>query len=229
MARFDALFSKYDRLVLFDTETTGLQFSRDEIIEFAAVVVEQVNGEAKILREYDELVALRPGGFVPPKITELTGISTQDLREKGLPKTRVCRDIAEIISGNTLLIAYNAHFDLSFLFYMLLRDGDPTVLKGKDKLDLLTVYRDRRPYPHKLCTAIEAYGLSGKVVNSHRAVDDVIATVAVMEEMEKEKPDLHNYVNLFGYLPQFGVDGKPIGSVTYKPQPYNSAVPLYEK
>ena len=229
MSKFDALFSKYDRLVLFDTETTGLQFARNEIIEFAAVVVEQVNGEAKILQEYDELVALRPGSFVPPKITELTGISTQDLREKGLPKTRVCRDIGEMIRGNSLLIAYNAHFDLSFLFYMLLQDGDPAILKGKDKLDLLTVYRDRRPYPHKLCSAIEAYGLSGKVVNSHRAVDDVIATVAVMEEMEKERPDLERYINLFGYLPQFGVDGKPIGSVTYKPQPYNSPLPLYEK
>ena len=228
MAKFEKLFSKYDRLVLFDTETTGLQFSRDEIIEFAAVVVEQVNGEAQIIQEYDELITLSPGGFVPPKITELTGISNQDLRERGLPKTRVCRDIGEMIQGNTLLLAYNAHFDLSFLFYMLLRDGDPAILKGKDKLDLLTVYRDRRPYPHKLCSAIEAYGLSGQVVNSHRAVDDVIATVAVMEEMEKEKDDLDKYINLFGYLPQFGVDGKPIGSVNYKPQPYNNRLPLYE-
>ena len=229
MANFETLFSKYDKLVLFDTETTGLQFARDEIIEFAAVVVEQVNGTPTVTREYDELVALSPGGFVPPKITELTGISTQDLRERGLPKTRVCRDISEIIAGNTLLLAYNAHFDLSFLFYLLLRHGDPAILKGKDKLDLLTVYRDRRPYPHKLSSAIDAYGLTGKVKNSHRAVDDVLATVAVMGEMEKERGDLEKYINLFGYLPQFGVDGKPIGSVTYKPQPYNSPLPLYEK
>jgi DNA polymerase-3 subunit epsilon len=128
-----------------------------------------------------------------------------------------------------LLLAYNAHFDLSFLYYLLLRDGDPTILKGKDKLDLLTVYRDRRSYPHKLCSAIEAYGLSDQVVNSHRAVDDVLATVAVMLEMEKERDDLHNYVNLFGYIPKFGIDGKAIGSVNYKPQPYDSPVPLYQK
>ena len=225
---FASLFKKYDRLVLFDTETTGLAYCRDEIIEFAAVVVELVDGTPTITREYDELVALSPGGFVPPKIEQLTGISTQDLREKGLSKTRVCRDIAELIAGNTLLLAYNAHFDLSFLFYLLLRDGDPAILKGKDKLDLLTVYKDRRPYPHKLCSAIEAYGLSGKVVNSHRAVDDVIATVAVMEEMEKEKDDLLRYVNLFGYNPKYGIEGKPIGSVTYKAQPYDPAKPLYE-
>ena len=225
---FASLFEKYDRLVLFDTETTGLAYCRDEIIEFAAVVVELVDGTPTITREYDELVALSPGGFVPPKIEQLTGISTQDLREKGLSKTRVCRDIAELIAGNTLLLAYNAHFDLSFLFYLLLRSGDPAILKGKDKLDLLTVYKDRRPYPHKLCSAIDAYGLSGKVVNSHRAVDDVIATVAVMEEMEKEKDDLSCYVNLFGYNPKYGIEGKPIGSVTYKAQPYDPVKPLYE-
>lgn len=226
---FTSLFEKYDHLVLFDTETTGLQYSRDEIIEFAAVVVEQADGQPKVTQEYDELVALSPGSFVPPKIEQLTGISTQDLRERGLSKTRVCRDIAELIRGNTLLLAYNAHFDLSFLFYMLLRDGDPAILKGKDKLDLLTVYKDRHAYPHRLCNAIEVYGLTGKVVNSHRAVDDVLATVAVMEEMEKEKDDLLRYVNLFGYNPKYGVEGKPIGSVTYKAQPYDPTAPLYER
>ena len=227
MAHFANLFSKYDRLVLFDTETTGLEYSRDEIIEFAAVVVECRDSAAAVVQEYDELIALSPGGFVPPRIQQLTGISTQDLRERGLPKTRVARDIGELIRGNTLLLAYNAHFDLSFLYYFLLRDGDPMILKGKDKLDLLTVYKDRHPYPHRLCNAIEAYGLSGKVVNSHRAVDDVLATVAVMEQMEKERDDLSNYVNLFGYNPKYGIEGRPIGSVTYKPQPYNPEKPLY--
>ena len=225
---FDTLFERYDRLLILDTETTGLNYSRDEIIEFSAVAVEKVNGTHSIVREYDQLVSLAPGSFVPPKIEQLTGISTQDLREKGVPKTRVCRDIAELIAGNTLILAYNAHFDLSFLFYMLLRDGDPRILKGKDKLDLLTVYRDRHEYPHKLCSAIEAYGLSGRVVNSHRAIDDVIATVAVMEAMETERPDLHQYINLFGYNPKYGIEGKPIGSVTYKPQGFRPGRPLYE-
>lgn len=228
MAEFASLFSQYDRLVLFDTETTGLQYSRDEIIEFAAVVVEQREGKAVILQEYDELITLSPGGFVPPQIEALTGITNQDLRERGIPKTRVCRDIGEMIAGNTLLLAYNAHFDLSFLYYLLLRDGDPAILKGKDKLDLLTVYKDRHSYPHKLCNAIEIYGLSGEVVNSHRAVDDVIATVAVMKAMEQERSDLECYVNLFGYNPKYGVEGKPIGTVTYKPQRFDPVAPLYE-
>ena len=228
MACFDKLFEKYDKLFLFDTETTGLEYSRDEIIEFAAVVLECRNGQPVVTQEYDELITLSPGGFVPAQIEALTGISNQDIRERGIPKTRVCCDIARMLSGNTLLLAYNAQFDLSFLFYLLLRHGDPTILKGKDKLDLLTVYKDRRSYPHKLCHAIEAYGLSGKVVNSHRAVDDVLATVEVMKAMEAEKDDLCRYLNLFGYNPKYGISGKPIGSITYKPQRYDPIAPLYE-
>ena len=228
MGCFDRLFEKYDKLFLFDTETTGLIYSRDEIIEFAAVVLERRNGEVGVTEEYDELITLSPGGFVPAQIEALTGITNQDIREKGIPKTRVCCDIARMIAGNTLLLAYNAHFDLSFLFYMLLRNGDPQILRGKDKLDLLTVYKDRRSYPHKLCHAIEAYGLSGKVVNSHRAVDDVLATVEVMKCMEQERDDLCRYLNLFGYNPKYGISGKPNGSITYKPQCFDPVAPLYE-
>ena len=223
----DSLFAKYDRLMLFDTETTGLNFSRDEIIEFAAVVVERHNGEILVTQEYDELITLSPGSTVPPEIERLTGISNQDILDRGIPKEQLCRDIAQMIAGNTLMLAYNAHVDLSFLFYLLLRNGDPTILKGKDKLDLLTVYKDRHSYPHKLCNAIEVYNLSGKVVNSHRAVDDVLATVEVMKEMELEKADLECYVNLFGYNPKYGISGKAIGSVTYKPQRVDPPVPLY--
>ena len=228
MGELNCLFEKYDRLFLFDTETTGLQYNRDEIIEFAAVVLERKDGKVIVTEEYDELITLSPGGFVPAQIEALTGISNQDIRERGIPKTRVCCDIARMVAGNTLLLAYNAHFDLSFLFYLLLREGDPTILRGKDKLDLLTVYKDRRSYPHKLCNAIDTYGLSGQVVNSHRAVDDVLATVEVMKAMEAERDDLCRYINLFGYNPKYGISGKPIGSITYKPQRFDPVAPLYE-
>ena len=228
MAALDGFFPKYDRLVLFDTETTGLSYANDEIIEFAAVVVEQKDGQAVITREYDELIALTPGKVIPPEIVNLTGITNEAVAEKGISKARLCADIAQMLEGDTLLLAYNAHFDLCFLFYLLLNHGDVSVLRGKDKLDLLTVYKDRHSYPHRLANAIEVYGLAGEVVNSHRAVDDVIATVAVMKAMEREKDDLLRYVNLFGYNPKYGVSGKPIRSITYKPQRFDPPCPLYE-
>ena len=228
MEQLRPLFDRYDRLLIFDTETTGLDFAHDEIIQFSAVSVECSQDNVKVAEEYDRLLLLAPGKQVPPEITRLTGITTEAVAQKGIEKSRLCRDIGQMVAGNTLLLAYNAHFDLSFLYYLLLRSGDVSILKGKDKLDLLTVYKDRRSYPHRLCNAIAAYGLEGRVVNSHRAIDDVLATVAVMEAMGAEKPDLHRYINLLGYNSKYGLEGKPIGSVTYKPQGYDPASPLYE-
>lgn len=222
----EGLFSKYRRLVVFDTETTGLNPAEDEIISFAAAVLEPEG----VTRTYDELVSLSPGRQVPPKIRELTGITDQALLERGIPKERLCRELEDLLGGpETLLMAYNAHFDLCFLYYTLTRYGSPALLKGRDKLDLLTVYRDRRPYPHRLASAIESYGLQDEVQNSHRAIDDVLATVAVLRAMEAERADLVNYVNLFGYNAKYGLGGKPISSVRYLPQGYQPApVPLYE-
>ena len=95
-------------------------------------------------------------------------------------------------------------------------------------LDLLTVYRDRRDYPHKLCDAIEAFRLGETAVNSHRAVDDARAALALLGAMEAEQDDLDRYIDLFGTHPKYGISGKPISSVTYRPQPYQRLRPLYE-
>lgn len=224
MEHLDSLFQRYDRILIFDTETTGLRFDRDEIIQFSAVVLER----SGVTQQYDRLIRLAPGQQVPPEIQRLTGITTQDVEQRGIPRGQAAWEIAGLLAGNTLLTAYNAHFDLSFLFHMLRVHGDPGCLRGKDKLDLLTVYRDRRAYPHKLRDAIAAYGLEGTVQNSHRADQDALATVSVMDAMSAERDDLTDYVNLFGYIPKYGPPRRPIRSVTYLPQPYDSPIPLYQ-
>lgn len=224
MEHLDSLFQRYDRILIFDTETTGLRFDRDEIIQFSAVVLER----SSVTQQYDRLIRLAPGQQVPPEIQRLTGITTQDVEQRGIPRDQAAREIAGLLAGNTLLTAYNAHFDLSFLFHMLRVHGDPGCLRGKDKLDLLTVYRDRRAYPHKLRDAIAAYGLEGTVQNSHQADQDALATVSVMDAMSAERDDLPDYINLFGYIPKYGPPRRPIRSVTYLPQPYDSPIPLYQ-
>ncbi len=224
MEHLDSLFQRYDRILIFDTETTGLRFDRDEIIQFSAVVLER----SGVTQQYDRLIRLAPGQQGPPEIQRLTGITTQDVEQRGIPRDQAAREIAGLLAGNTLLTAYNAHFDLSFLFHMLRVHGDPGCLRGKDKLDLLTVYRDRRAYPHKLRDAIAAYGLEGTVQNSHQADQDALATVSVMDAMSAERDDLPDYINLFGYIPKYGPPRRPIRSVTYLPQPYDSPIPLYQ-
>lgn len=223
MEHLDSLFQRYDHILIFDTETTGLRFDRDEIIQFSAVALER----GDVTQQYDRLIRLAPGQQVPPEIQRLTGITTQDVEQRGIPRDQAAREIAGLLAGNTLLTAYNAHFDLSFLFHMLRVHGDPGCLRGKDKLDLLTVYRDRRAYPHKLRDAIAAYGLEGTVQNSHQADQDALATVSVMDAMSAERDDLPDYINLFGYIPKYGPPRRPIRSVTYLPQPYDSPIPLY--
>ena len=223
MEHLDSLFQRYDHILIFDTETTGLRFDRDEIIQFSAVALER----SGVTQQYDRLIRLAPGQQVPPEIQRLTGITTQDVEQRGIPRGQAAREIAGLLAGNTLLTAYNAHFDLSFLFHMLRVHGDPGCLRGKDKLDLLTVYRDRRAYPHKLRDAIAAYGLEGTVQNSHQADQDALATVSVMDAMSAERDDLPDYINLFGYIPKYGPPRRPIRSVTYLPQPYDSPIPLY--
>ena len=50
MANIGKLTEKYDKFVIFDTETTGLAFPRDEIIEFSAVVLEK-QGDQVVVTE----------------------------------------------------------------------------------------------------------------------------------------------------------------------------------
>ena len=106
--------------------------------------------------------------------------------------------------------------------------GRVDILRTPHFLDALTVYRDRRDYPHKLNDAITAYGLEDQAVNSHRAVDDARAAAVLLEAMAAERDDLDRYVDLFGYSPKYGVSGRRIASVEYRPQPYQRVRPLYE-
>ena len=221
----ESLWRQFDRLVVFDTETTGIEFGKDTIIELGAVSMEK-GGETGSM---DRLVRLPEGKCLPPFITNLTGITDEQLQTEGVEPEEAARDFCALLEGaeRPLLVAYNAQFDLNFLFWFLRPFGLVEVLKKPRFLDALTVYRDRRDYPHKLCNAIETYGLTD-AVNSHRAVDDARATVQLLEAMAAERDDLAQYIDLFGTHPKYGVSGRKISSVTYRSQPYQRTVPLYE-
>ena len=71
-----SLFSRCDSILVFDTETSGLSWQRDEIIEFSAIRLTASGTE-----EVDEFV--RCTRSLPPRIVELTGITDDLLREEG--------------------------------------------------------------------------------------------------------------------------------------------------
>ena len=221
----ETLWRDFDRIVVFDTETTGIEFGIDTIIELGAVSLDS-GGERGSM---DRLIRLPEGRTLPPFITDLTGITDEQLRAEGVAPEEAAGDFCALLEGaeRPLLVAYNAQFDLNFMFWFLRPLGLTGLLKKPRFLDALTVYRDRRDYPHKLCNAIEAYGLTD-AVNSHRAVDDARATVQLLKAMAAERDDLEKYIDLFGTHPKYGLSGRPIASVTYRPQPYRRSIPLYE-
>lgn len=209
------VFTKYKAVVFFDTETTGLEAESCQIIELAAIRVEKTErGTLRMADSADVFVKLPEGERIPKKIVELTGITEAEAAAR----------FTELISdGPVLLVAHNAQFDLLFTAEMLRRheNGGPEALKAADYLDSLTVYKDRRAYPHKLANAILTYKLEDKVQNSHRAIDDVAALFEVCKAMDEERSNLLSYVNVFGYNPKYGVSGKRIEKVAYWPQNFN--------
>lgn len=221
------LFSQFDNIVVLDTETTGIDCRREEIIELAAIRISRENTDA-ICEEMDDFLYLSEGKHLPEEIVALTGITEEMIRQEGVRKQVAAeRFCAMIAHPKTLLVAYNAQFDMCFLYYFLARFGRADVLRDIRMLDAMTVYRDRRDYPHKLKDAIAAYGVDAQ--NSHRAVDDTKAALAVLDAMERERGDLASYINLFGYNRKYGVSGQRIRSVRYIAQGYDRSVPLYMK
>ena len=60
------------------------------------------------------------------------------------------------IRERTLLAAYNAQFDLNFLYHFLRPFGRADVLRAPRFLDVLTVYRDRRAAGHEMLSSQDA-------------------------------------------------------------------------
>ena len=221
------LWEQFDRIIVFDTETTGIDFGRDRIIEIGAAALE-AGAETGGL---DLFIRLPEGRRLDPFITNLTGITEERLAAEGVGDQEAAQAFAGLLEGaeRPLIAAYNAQFDLNFLFYLLQPWGLAGVLRKPRFLDALTVYRDRRDYPHKLENAIAAYHLEDRAVNSHRAIDDARAAALLLEAMAEERDELERYIDLFGAHPKYGVSGRRIASVTYRPQPYDRARPLYER
>lgn len=100
------------RVLLLDTETTGLNASRDKVIELALLAfdLDLATGQPTgLLEVYDGLED--PGAPLPAEVKQLTGISDEMLSGQRLDEPR----IAQMLAGAQLVIAHNAAFDRPFV------------------------------------------------------------------------------------------------------------------
>jgi len=99
------------RIVVLDTETTGLEHAKDKIIELAMLrlSVDSSTGVPQGRVEvFDQLED--PGFPIPKEVTALTGLRDDDVQGQKLDEAL----IAHMLQGVDLVIAHNAGFDRPF-------------------------------------------------------------------------------------------------------------------
>ena len=160
-----------EKFVVLDVETTGLQASRQRIIEIA--ISRFSAGEAT--HHWESLC--HPGRGIPAYIVKLTGID-DDLLEEA-PQFEALADTVVELLADAVVIGHNVEFDLGFVNAELKRLGRaPVVNERVDTLALATrlVPGLRKPTLHAVADHL---GIAGSSRNRHRAGADVRVTGAV--------------------------------------------------
>ena len=165
--------------VVFDLETTGFNAGgADSIIEIGAVKIN--NGE--IIDRFDELI--NPGRKLPTKITELTNITDEMLKDKDNEENTVKKFKKWV--GDLPMVAHNAKFDVSFIVMAHskynLGNFTNTVI---DTLELSRAL-DTGYARHSLSALVKRYDVPWDESAHHRGDYDAEGTALVFHKMLKK-------------------------------------------
>lgn len=162
-----------DMFVCIDVETTGLNSKKDRVIEIGAIRVNPSNSSHPI---YQTLVD--SGAEIPSIITKITGITTEDIMEKGIPASVAFAKL-HVFVGDLPIIAYNSNFDSGFLS----REWNRLGLSSDHRyLDVLELARENLDLPsYKLIDVAEHLGI--EVQPDHRALQDAQVTLLVYDKL----------------------------------------------
>lgn len=156
-------------VAVLDTETTGTDPDRDEIIDIAVVIV-TVDTDGQIVRIDRAGQALRdPGMPIPDAITRLTGITDAQVRDKVIDLDA----LEAMIASADVRIAHNAAFDLAFVERLLPRLAGAAWACSARDFDWLDAGFDGAKLGH-LLTQI------GWFNTGHRAMADVISLLHLL-------------------------------------------------
>ena len=157
--------------VVFDTETTGLDAARgDEIVQIAGVRI--VNGRILTGETFERIVD--PGRPIPSASVTFHGIT--DAMVKGKPPIQVVLPQFRSFVADSVLVAHNAAFDLSFLKPKELESG---VALGNPVLDsqLLAAHVFENIDDNSLDGLAHRLGI--EIEGRHTALGDAMMTAAV--------------------------------------------------
>jgi DNA polymerase III subunit epsilon len=179
----------YSNFIAVDIETTGLKCDYHEIIEIAAVKV--VNGTA--IDYFKSLV--KPKKKLPKKITEITGITNENLMNEQSIDLVLPKFIEFILDYP--LIAHNASFDLGFIKFQAENMNLKVTNKVVDTLSLSRKYLKeikRDGYSYKLGDICSYIGY--KPLNTHRAYDDALSAAYIYQYIKEttnypERPEYY--------------------------------------
>ena len=179
-----------EEIVVFDTETTGLNVFQDDIIEIAAIRIrggEVVGEPLDLYIETDKPILPMLGDKENPMYAIYhEKMSTGELLS---PSDALQRFLAYV--GTSPILAHNANYDYNILDNNLQRYCKDTMQAHEIRcFDSLKLIRLLAPSLHsyKLESLLETFHLAG--VNSHQAIDDVKATVSLVRlcaEKAREK------------------------------------------
>ena len=100
------------RVLILDTETTGLDARQEKIIELAMLAVDVDTatglpvGRVEVYEDFED-----PGKPIPPAIVQITGIDSSMVQGQRLNDARV----NEMVARADLIVAHNAGFDRPFV------------------------------------------------------------------------------------------------------------------
>lgn len=164
--------------VVVDIETTGLTTS-SEIIEVCALHI--IDGN--VVDKYSSLIDYPDRKSLPKKITELTGITLDMMREEGGYVEDVLLKLKNFI-GDKVIICHNAKFDLGFLIQKMYKYIDSSL--SNEFIDTLYISREfllDEIKNHKLPTIAKHFNID--TTNLHRAEGDCIITYQVYENLKE--------------------------------------------
>ncbi|HEY3288899.1 MAG TPA: 3'-5' exonuclease, partial [Anaerolineae bacterium] len=159
-----------------DLETTGLDSERDAIIEIGIV---RFRGD-EILEEWGSLI--NPGRDIPAKVTELTSITNEMVREQGITLYKGLAEAQRII-GNLPVVGHNVMFDVSFMRRQRMLVANPTI----DTFELAGILI---PHAGQYSLSSLSRELEIDLTDAHRALNDAKATQQLYIKMFERALDL---------------------------------------